>query len=282
MGQVLALGPLKWVRCTLDPVAISPLTLIKASIFPNARITGTDLSPIQPDLVPPKVSFEIQDCNETDWCRPLASLDYIHVGMMVGALPSYSQLIKNARRYLMPGSGWLECLEVSAEGHCDDGTIPPNWPLRIWDTYLEEANARLEKPKAIRVADKLATWMREAGYVDVHERIDKIPINPWPKDPFLKQVGRMWESNWLEGLAAFSYRTFGPEGLGWTQNEIEVFLADVRKCLKDRNVHTYQKVYVVCGRRPSEEEEKLMIKKPSKIASLKGGLTPKHKKKVFP
>ena len=234
------------------------LTICKAALFPNARITGTDLSPIQPSLVPPKVNFEIHDCTESDWCRPLGSLDYIHAAFLLGSLPSYSQLIKNARRYLKPGSGWLECHEVWPETFCDDGTVPSGWPIRAWHSYLEEGAMKMDSPKSLHVADKLARWMRDAGYVDVHEQIDRIPMNSWPKDPFLKQVGRLWEANWLDGLSAFSYRLLGPEGLGWTRNEIEVFLIDVRKCIKDRNVHAYQKMYVVYGRRPKEGEERAM------------------------
>lgn len=239
---------------------------MEAALFPNARITGTDLSPIQPSLVPPKVNFEIHDCTETDWCRPLASLDFIHTAVMLGSLPSYSKLIKNARRYLRPGDGWLECHEMLPETYCDDDTVPRSWPFRAWESYLMEGSTKMESPKPLRIADKLATWMREAGYVDVHERIDRIPMNPWPKSPFLKHIGLLWEANWLEGLSAFSYKLLGPDGLGWSQNEIEVFLVDVRKCIKDRTVHAYQKMYVVYGRRPTEAEERVLIKKPSKFA----------------
>jgi metalloendopeptidase OMA1, mitochondrial len=221
-------------------------------------------------MVPPNVNFEIHDCTETDWCRPLASLDYIHSAVMLGSLPSYSKLIKNARRYLRPGDGWLECHEMMPDICCDDDTVPRSWPFRAWESYLQEGCTKMDHPIPLRVADKLAMWMREAGYVDVHERIDRIPMNPWPKSPFLKHIGRLWEINWLDGLSAFSYKLFGPDGLGWSQNEIEVFLVDVRKCVKDRNVHTYQNMYVVYGRRPSHEEEKLLIKKPGKFAFPKG------------
>lgn len=177
---------------------------------------------------------------------------------MLGSLPSYKKLIKTARRYLRPGTGWLECHEVLTDFYCDDNTIPANWPLREWQRYLEEGSTSTKIPRPIRVADRLATWMREAGFTSIHQRVDRIPMNPWPKDPSLKKMGRLWEANWLDGLSAFSYKLFGPEGLGWSQHELEVFLIDVRKCVRDRNVHAYQKVYVVYGRRPSEAEEKVM------------------------
>ena len=136
-----------------------------AALFPNARITGTDLSPIQPSLVPPKVNFEIHDCTETDWCRSLASLDFIHAAIMLGSLPSYSKLIRNARRYLKPGSGWLECHEMMFEVCCDDGTVPQNWPFQAWQKYFHEGSTKMDEPRQLHVAHQLATWMREAGYL---------------------------------------------------------------------------------------------------------------------
>ena len=140
----------------------------------------------------------------------------------------------------------------------DDKTIPPDWPGRELIDNLVEGSDLVDPPRPLRIADKIANWMRQAGYVDIHERIDKIPINAWPRDPFLKQLGRCWEVNLLEGLAASSYKILGPLGLGWTQPDIEVFLAQVRHAIRDRHVHAYLKIYVVYGRRPCEEEEKMM------------------------
>ena len=188
--------------------------------------------------------------------------------MLVGSLPSHSKLMQTARRYLKPGKGWLECLEIQFNVSCDDDTIPSNWALSEWFKCHREGYSNFRSPRTLTISDKLVKVMEEAGFVDIQERVDKIPINPWPKDPFLKRVGQMWETNWLEGLAGFSNKMYGPDGLGWSQNELEVFLVDVRKCIRDRNVHAYQKFHVVWGRRPSEEEEKT-LKKPVKIVGPK-------------
>ena len=63
------------------------------------------------------------------------------------------------------------------------------------------------------------------------------------------------------GFSAMCYKVFS-EGLSWGRNEIEVFLIGVRNSLAMArgSVHSYHKLYVVYGRRPSVEEE----------ASLKG------------
>jgi len=47
--------------------------------------------------------------------------------------------------------------------------------------------------------------------------------------------------------------------LNWSREEIEVMLADVRKAAAMKEVHSYQRYYVVYGRRPSKDEEDSMI-----------------------
>lgn len=52
------------------------LFLSVAELNPYVTVVGTDLSPIQPDLVPQNLFFEIRDA-EDDWPRDL----YSHVRM---------------------------------------------------------------------------------------------------------------------------------------------------------------------------------------------------------
>lgn len=110
------------------------------------------------------------------------------------------------------------------------------------------ATKNLDRP--VFIVDKIADWMREAGFEDVKETITKVPLNTWPKDPNLKRLGAWSERNWLDGVAAFSYAPFGSRGLGWTQEEIEVFLVGVRQSISDRKYHAYQRFHVVTGRKP--------------------------------
>ncbi|KAN0103508.1 hypothetical protein V8E51_011821 [Hyaloscypha variabilis] len=42
-------------------------------------------------------------------------------------------------------------------------------------------------------------------------------------------------------------------GLGWSQEELETFLVDVRKDLKSPKIHAYWPVHVVYGRKPGSE-----------------------------
>jgi Methyltransferase domain len=229
-----------------------------ATYFPNATIIGTDLSPIQPNEVPANVHFVIDDASEPDWeYQPHEHFDYIFARCLLGSLGSYKMMIKNAFKYLNPGNGFLECHEWLLDLHCDDDSLAStrDYPFRDWISYAHQSSATsLDPPRPLRIAHKIAGWMREAGFVDVHEKVDMVPINAWSRDAHLKNIGKWHMTNWLDGLGGFSYGLFGPRGLNWSQTQIEVFLIGVRKSIQDKNVRAYQNFYCVTGRKPKVDE----------------------------
>lgn len=231
------------------------IELADGDFCPNAHITGIDLSPIQPKDVPPNVIFEMQDCSEPDWGRQLNSFDFIYSRSLLGSLTDFAQYLINARKYLKPGEGWIECCEPLTKPFSDDDTITSDWTFAKWEEWMDYATQRTGRP--LRVAHKMKQWMIDAGYVDVTEVVTKIPIGAWPADKQLKAIGKAWAETISNSLAAASYKTFN-EGLKWERDAIEVFLADTRRSLqpKKRKVHAYHKLYSVYGRRPAPEEEK--------------------------
>jgi hypothetical protein len=81
------------------------------------------------------------------------------------------------------------------------------------------------------MANTVKQAYEEAGFVDVHERVFKMPINAWPKDERLKELGRMWERNLLSGLSGFSVLLFN-RAFGRTPAETEVRKwVDIHSCL---------------------------------------------------
>ncbi|KAF2752173.1 S-adenosyl-L-methionine-dependent methyltransferase [Sporormia fimetaria CBS 119925] len=216
--------------------------------FPHAEITGTDLSPIQPEWVPNNVKFVIDDANEEDWM--IDPQDFIHTRVMLGCFEDFRVIIAKAFRHLKPG-GWMESQEYMPTVYCDDGTMSPDYAFAEWTQTQDKAAMNLGKP--LRIANKLKRWYEQAGFVDVHEEVFRLPINSWPKDPRFKMLGKFSAENLLDGLQAFSLQLF-QKGLNWTKEEIEVYLVGVRQALLDRSVHAYHKVYVVWGRKPYDDE----------------------------
>lgn len=186
--------------------------------------------------VPNNVKFVIDDANEEDWM--LDPMDFIHTRMLLGCFDDFREVIKSAFRHMKPG-GWMESQELMPTVYCDDGTMDSNWPYAEWVKAQDEAAMNLGKP--LRIANKLKRWYEQAGFVDVHEEVFKLPINSWPKDPQFKMLGRFNEICYLDGLQAWSLNHF-TKGLNWTKDEIEVYLVQVRKALSNRSVHAYNKM----------------------------------------
>lgn len=225
-----------------------------AGVFPEASIIGTDLSPVQPTEVPPNVHFLVEDATE-EWLWEPNHFDYIRLSNMVGSLPSTKDILKKAMHVLKPG-GWLEWHDIDPIPRCDDNTVPPpnteggfsDYALHDWIELEVKAAEEYEPYRQFLIAHKLATEMRQEGYLDVNERITKVPLNPWPKDPKLKTLGAWYQENWMTGLSAYTYKPF--LALGWTKPEIEVFLVSVRKCIANRHFHAYHNFHVVTARKP--------------------------------
>lgn len=214
--------------------------------FPTATVVGIDLSPIQPTLVPPNVSFFVEDASES-WEDEDGSLDYIHTRFTTGCWDDmYANIICNAFASLQPG-GWLECQELQDMVYSDDGSLTEDMPLFVWCHDLVEASIRSKRP--LVAAAQLRRWFEAAGFVDVQEKVYKLPINGWPRDPRLKKIGEMWQLNMQNGLQAFSYG-FMHRVLGKSKAEIEVSLVDVRKDIVNPQIHAYNRFYVVWGRKP--------------------------------
>lgn len=190
--------------------------------FPDAQIEATDLSPIQPDTVPNNVRFFIDDASEEDWALPPAYFDYIHTRVLLGCFTDFRQVINRAYHYTKPG-GYMESQEIMSTMYCDDGTMPADWPFLDWNQTIDYAAMEADRP--MRIANKLKRWYEEAGFVDVQEKVFRLPVNSWPRDKHLKTLGKMQEANWLAGLAGISMGLFS-RVLNWSKTEIEVCFPD--------------------------------------------------------
>lgn len=80
--------------------------------------------------------------------------------------------------------------------------------------------------------------MRDAGFENVMERKFKWPTNTWPKGKKAKTLG-MWSlANNLDGLSAVSMAILS-RAQGMSREEVEVGMVDVRRDLRDKNIHGY-------------------------------------------
>lgn len=84
--------------------------------------------------------------------------------------------------------------------------------------------------------------LEKAGFVDIQEKVYKVPLGPWARDLVFKELGLLHHQHWstgLEGYCMLLLTKFGAP-TPWKPEEVQVFLAKVRAELKNHAIHGYQ------------------------------------------
>ncbi|KAF7555275.1 hypothetical protein G7Z17_g2287 [Cylindrodendrum hubeiense] len=200
---------------------------------PEAEVIGVDLSPIQPSFVPPNVKFYIDDI-EAPWAYP-KPFNYIHCRMMTSSLASWPNFLRDAFNNLAPG-GYTELQEIDLFAKSDDDTLKDGSALAKCTKLLNDACNILGRP--FQDNSKLKDIMAKIGYVDIVVTTFKWPTNAWARDKKHKELG-MWNSeNMSTGLEALTMAPF-TRALGWSKEDVDVFLVDVMEDLNNKAVHAY-------------------------------------------
>ncbi|KAG7050568.1 methyltransferase domain-containing protein [Colletotrichum scovillei] len=186
-----------------------------------------------PDIVATNVKFEIDDIDE-EWTYTIP-FDYIHSRFMSSSIADWKAYLTKCFNHIQPG-GYLELQEPEMEFQSDDGTFPADCPLAKYGNLLKEAAAIFGR-EYVSVSS-LKTLMVDVGFKDVTLSRYKWPINTWPKDPSFKELGAWGFENSNAGLEAISIAPL-TRAHKWTREEVNVFLAEVRKDLANKNHHTY-------------------------------------------
>ncbi|TVY27816.1 Secondary metabolism regulator LAE1 [Lachnellula hyalina] len=199
--------------------------------YPSASVLGNDLSPVQPNLVPPNVSFEVDDIERPwEFSRPF---DFIHCRYLAGSIVDWPRLVAQAFQFTKPG-GWVEFQDFDMQFYSTDGTFVPGSPPNVWtDEVIAAIKVFGREPEP---GPKLEQWVRDAGFENVNHRLIPIPVGMWPKDKRMKEIGACDLSMFLEGLEGISLRAF-TNARGWSPEEVLAFLPSVRKALCNKRTH---------------------------------------------
>ena len=75
-----------------------------------------------------------------------------------------------------------------------------------------------------------------------------MPLGNWPKDPVLKELGTVGQlvlESDVEGYILFMANT-----LGWSKDEIQVYIAHLRREVRSKRFYPYYRQKVIWGRKP--------------------------------
>ncbi|GME28113.1 sam dependent methyltransferase [Neofusicoccum parvum] len=216
-----------------------------ADQHPTAAVVGTDLSPMQPQAVPPNLRFEIDDCTQP-WTFTPGSFDFIHVRSMYGSVADWPAFYGECLNALKPG-GWIEQVEMGVVPKSEDGSVAPDSIFAKWGEVSLAAGDAFGK--SLRTVDESKQGLVDAGFEGVVEHRFKWPVGGWSRDPKMKEIGLFNRLHWeqgIEGWCMFLLTNY----LGWSREEVMVYLGKMRTMLRDKHVHAYQDMSVVYGQKP--------------------------------
>jgi len=216
-------------------------------LHPSAQVIGTDLSPIQPREVPVNCEFLIDDCEEEWLFRK--HFELIHTRAMLLSIKNWPRFFEQAYAHLVPG-GYLELQDITYPAMCMDTSLTPETsPMLQWSSLFVEAATRLGLD--VTAPRYFGQMLHDAGFVDVRLKIYTWPVGKWAKGEKWKTLGEYAQSNLMDWLGGGSLWLF-IKMLGWSRIKLELFLAEVRRELRDRTERQfYAHVYFWYARKPA-------------------------------
>jgi SAM-dependent methyltransferase len=129
-----------------------------ADEFPSAKVIATDITPSQPNFVPPNVEFQIDDAT-MDWTFEPESFDFIHIRYLQGTIDDWDKFYAQVYKFLKPGA-WFQHIEPDLQMYSQNPdvkvndeqyvspTLPQTHPLT--DLASTPAGQRSSNPSAKR------------------------------------------------------------------------------------------------------------------------------------
>jgi ubiquinone/menaquinone biosynthesis C-methylase UbiE len=164
-------------------------------------VLGIDLSIAEPqDSLPQNCQFLKVDAENDEW--PAQSLDYIHFGYVISCFDDTKAVMKKAFDHLKPG-GWIELHDPEMRNVTDDDSVKGT-AIEEWVETTVKGGKTVGRD--LCKSTHYGKWLKETGFVNVQDVQFQLPINEWPENPKLKQIGAIYKHNLLgllESLAQF-------------------------------------------------------------------------------
>jgi hypothetical protein len=119
---------------------------------------------------------------------------------------------------------------------CDDGTLPSDSKVVAWSQHILQATQQANRPLAYNEHTK--TMLERQGFTEIREQVIKVPLNPWPADAQLKDIGRWYNLGLTQGLEAL---TLAPmmRVANWSRADVDKLIAEAKREICAKRFHAY-------------------------------------------
>ncbi|KAI8401433.1 hypothetical protein FOFC_18302 [Fusarium oxysporum] len=217
-----------------------------ADEHPGLYVISVDLSTSTPEWVPPNLTFQtVERLDLQDFST--SSMDFIHFRELKGRISHWREFLEQVFNVLKPG-GVAEFHEEAIKLKGEE-ELPKDGFMVQWGDLFREAGARRGADFEMIDSRQQLSLLRDAGFSDIKRNRYKVPIGPWHTSLQQQELGRLaWK--------AFTYDIEGSilrpaiENLGWSEEECQLFAANLRNELQMTTVKPYMTHFVVVCKKP--------------------------------
>ncbi|KAL7621005.1 hypothetical protein AAE478_008317 [Parahypoxylon ruwenzoriense] len=249
-------GDLTATRLPLDVANILDLgtgtgvwAIEMAARYPQAKITGIDVYPIQRRKgVPPNVRFKIDDV-ENAWDCADGTLDFVHARSIAGGVRDWPALIRKAYAKLKPG-GLLEVTEINLQildfdGKFAEAELCPGF-LQLFHDLGGRVGVNFDPGP--RVFD----WLIEADFEKIVRRSEILPLGNWAGDDKLRARQTLMNKITSEHFDNHCGLLF--KSCGWEKSDFEKTVPPFWQEISAADVRPYIAAVFFTARKPRTEE----------------------------
>lgn len=175
-----------------------------------------------------KTRFEVDDA-EDQW-NFRSKFDLIHARASVLCWRNYAAFVNEAYEALEPG-GWLEMQEFNHRPVFHGEASNRSAIKRYCDLIVQGVQSQ---GISVTGFGDMKNLMAARGFVNIEEKKFIWPLGTWAKGRHCRNLGVLLKQNFLMVVEALALRPLSR--LGWSQEEIQVLLAEVRQELRDNSV----------------------------------------------
>ncbi len=125
-----------------------------------------------------------------------------------------------------------------------DGTMANNNPLKLVCDHA--IGSFRELGMDLTASPKFGSYLKKAGFVQIHHVIKKVPVGPWARGSRLEHIGVLQEASLRSFISALE-RPFQLTGM--TAETIREVINGARETLESCSVHAYFEYHFWCARK---------------------------------
>jgi len=214
--------------------------------YPNARVVGTDISPVPCSDAPPNCTFSIESLFD-GLSFLTGSVDILHSMGLLSEIPAskWSDYLAESYRVLKPGTGSAMFVEGDPRVYSENNTIPPNSELSQWMNALDLVHEA--RKNTMIDPQSLESLVMAQPFVKVNMQHWRLPVNTWPQGS--KQAGKhaLAVVSRVVALADPFIKPFFNE---FTDKEHAIFNQRVQRQIRNPAYHLYFNMYCITARKP--------------------------------